>query len=63
MVVRTAGDDLIALVDEGLRHDSRVLLHLLLVNLVLRLERLAESDRFGSDDVLQRTALDAGEDG
>jgi hypothetical protein len=35
--------------------------HLLGVGLERRLQRLAEGDRLGGDDVLQRTALQAGE--
>ena len=62
MVVRTAGDDLIALVDERLRHNSGVLLDLLLVDLELRTQRFTESDCLSGYHVLQRTALCTRED-
>ena len=63
VVVRSAGDDLVTLVDEGLGHDGGVLLHLRLVGLVFGLQRLLEGHGLGGNDVLQRSALDAGEDG
>ena len=63
VVVRTAGDHLIALVDEGLCHHGGIAFHLLLIGLELRTQRFAEGHRFGGYHVLERTALRAREDG
>ena len=63
VVVGTTGDDMIAFVDESLRHDGGVLLNLLLVGLELGLQCLTERDGFGGNDMLERSALCAGEDG
>ncbi len=48
--------------DQPLRERLRVVEDALLVLLELRPQRLAEGDRLGGDDVLERPALDAGED-
>ena len=61
VVVRTAGDNLIPLVDERLRHHRRVGLHLLLICHKLRRECLSERHCLRGYHVLQRTALRAGE--
>ena len=63
VVVGPAGDDMIAFVDESLRHDSGVFLDLLLVGLELGLQCLTEGNGFGSDDMLEWSALCSGEDG
>ena len=63
MVVRTARYDLVTALHESGGHRGGVLLHLSLILLVGRLQRLAESHGLGGDDVLQRTALDAREYG
>jgi hypothetical protein len=60
VVLGAAGDDLVAARDDRVRHRLRVLHHLLLVVLELRLQRFLEGDGLGGDDVHQRTALDAG---
>ena len=48
---------------ECVREHARVGDDALLVRLEFRLERLAEADRLGGDDMLERAALCAGEDG
>ena len=63
VVVGTTGDDLVALVDEGFAHHLGVLHHLLDVLVVAVGQSFAEGDGLGGDDVLQRTALGAGEHG
>ena len=63
VVVRAARDDLVAALDEGGGHGCGVLLHLRLILLVGGFQRFAEGYGLGGDDVLQRTALDAREDG
>ena len=61
MIVGAAGNDLVAALGQALGHGARVVEHLLLVVLELRLQRLQECHRLGGDDVHQRTALGAGE--
>ena len=58
VVVRTAGDDLVPFVREGLGHSGGVRFHLCLVRLVFRLQSLSEGYGLGCDHMLQRTALD-----
>ena len=60
MVVGAAGDQTEALGLQTLGKDGSVLDDLLTVGLELGLERLAEADGLGSDDVLERGALGAG---
>ena len=62
VVVRTAGDDLIALIHERLRHDCSVGLHLFLIDIELLRQRFAEGYCFSGYHMLQRTALRARED-
>ncbi len=62
VVVRTAGDDAVAAVLDRLAHRLAVLDDLLRIALLLRTHPLAEEDRLRRDDVLERTALHAGED-
>src|SRR5690606_38865609 len=62
VVPGAARDDPVTAVDDHLRHRLRVLYHLLLVGLELRLQRFLERHRLGRDHVHQRAALDAGED-
>ena len=61
VVVSTAGHNLVASVDECLSHGCRILLHLHLVLLELRLQSLVERYSLGTDAVLERTALYARE--
>ena len=63
VVIRTAGDDLIALLHERLRHDGCVGLDLPLIHLEVLRQGLAERNGFGGDDMLQRAALRSGEHG
>ena len=63
VVVRAAADQIEALLLECVREHARVGDDALLVRLELRLERLAEADRLCGDDMLERAALCAGEDG
>ena len=63
MVFGAVGDHVEATVDEHLGHRLGVLHHLLLVGLEGRVHGFLEADRLGGDDVLQRAALAAGEDG
>uniref|UniRef100_A0A0N4ZIZ9 PE-PGRS family protein n=1 Tax=Parastrongyloides trichosuri TaxID=131310 RepID=A0A0N4ZIZ9_PARTI len=63
VVVGAARDDVEAALDEHAGHGLGVLHHLLLVGLELRLQRFLEGHGLGGDDVLQRAALQAGEDG
>ena len=62
MVVGAARDDVEALVHQRLAESGGVLHDLLLIRLELRLQRLAEADGLGRDDVHQRAALHAGKD-
>ncbi len=62
MVVGAARDEPQALVGHRLPHRVRVDDDLLDVGLEFGLHRLSEGDRLGSDDVLERAALQAGED-
>ncbi len=63
MVVGAAGDQTEAFSLQTLGKNGSVLDDLLTVGLELGLERLAEADGLGSDDVLERAALGAGEHG
>jgi hypothetical protein len=63
MVVRAAGDDAEAAVGERLGQRLGVVDHLLRIGLEPGLQRFAESHRLGGDDMHQRAALQAGEDG
>ena len=63
VVVRTAGDDLVPFVREGLGHSGGVRFHLCLVRLVFRLQSLSEGYGLGRDHMLQRTTLDTREYG
>ena len=63
VVVRAAGDELEALLHHGVGQSRGVLDDLFLVRLELGFQSFAEADCFGSDDMLQRTALAAREDG
>ena len=61
MIVRPAGNDAVAALDQHVDHRAGVGQHLLLVAGELGLERLLERDRLGGDHVHQRPALRAGE--
>ena len=61
MVVGAAGENLVATVHKFASHYAGVLLYLLLIFLEFGSQRLAKCHSLGSDYVLQRTALDAGE--
>ncbi len=63
VVVGTAGNQTEAFLHETVGQNGGVLDDLLTVGLELGLERLAEADGLGSDDVLERAALGAGEHG
>ena len=63
MIVRTAGNDGKATVYQGLCQRSGVFLHLFGIFFPFRLQNFAEGNGFCSDDMLQRTALNAGEYG
>ena len=63
MVVGAARYDGEAAGDEGLGKGLGILLHLCLVLLVLGLQGFAEGYGLGGDDMLERSALDAGEYG
>ena len=63
VVVGAAGDQTEAFSLQTLGKNGSVLDDLLTVGLELGLERLAEADGLGSDDVLERAALGAGEHG
>ena len=63
MVVRSAGDQLHAPVQQALGQGLGVLHHLLPIGFELRLQRLAQAHGLGGDNVHQRAALGAGEDG
>lgn len=63
VVVRAAADQIEALLLQCLREHARVGDDALLVRLELRFECLAEADCLCGDNVLERTALCAGEDG
>ena len=60
---RVAGNDAQAALDELFGHGSGVLHHLLAVDLEGRVKGFAEGHGLGGDDVHERAALDAGEDG
>ena len=62
VVVGAAGDEAEAALDHRLGQRRGVVDDLLDVGLELGLQRLAEGDGLGGDDVLERAALDAGED-
>ncbi len=61
MVVRAAGDQPEALLDQLFRQNPGVGSHLPPIGPELRLQRLAQAHGLGGDDMLQRTALCAGE--
>ena len=61
MVVGTAGDDLVALRDEGLGHRPGIGEDLLLVGHEFRLHGLVERNCLCRNDMLERTALYARE--
>ena len=63
VVVRAAGDEPVAAVRELLGKRLCVCHDLPLVGVEFRRERLLERDRLGGDDVHERAALHAGEDG
>ena len=63
MVVRAAADQIEALLLECVRERAGVDDDALLVRLELRSECLTEADRLCGDDMLERAALCAGEDG
>ena len=63
MVVRAARHKVEALLLECVREHAGIGDNILLICLELRLERLAEADRLCGDDMLERAALCAGEDG
>ena len=63
MVVRAAGDEADTLAREFLRHGLGVEHDLVLIRLEAVGQRLLEADRLARDDVLQRAALRAREDG
>lgn len=63
VIVRSAGDQPEALLDEFFRQNGGVLHDLLSIGLKLGLEGLAKAHGLCCNDVLQRTALRAGEDG
>ena len=63
VVVGAAGDQVEAGVGEGLGQGGGILDDLLLVGLEFRLEGFAQGHRLGGDDVEERAALGAGEDG
>ena len=63
MVVRAAGDQPEALLDQLFRQNPGVGSHLPPIGPELRLQRLAQAHGLGGDDMLQRTALCAGEHG
>ena len=61
MGVGAAGDERDAALDQGLAERLGVVDHALGVELEIRLERLAEGDGLGGDDMHQRAALETGE--
>ena len=63
VVVRAAGDELEALIHHGVGQSRGVLDNLFLIGLELGFQRFTEADGLGGDNVLQRTALAAREDG
>ena len=63
VVVGAARDQAEALLGQRGGQRLRVVDHLLLIRLERGLKRLLEGDRLGGDDVHQRAALRAGEDG
>src|SRR5690606_15915531 len=63
VVLGTAGDDVKTALDEDLSHGLGVPHDLLLVGLELGLQGFLEAHGLGGDDVLQRAALGAREDG
>ncbi len=63
VVVGAAGDDAVAVFGETSGERFRVDHDLALVFAELRLERFVKADRLCGDDVHERTALDAGENG
>ena len=63
VVIGTTGHQVHAPAHEPLGQSLGIVHHLLLVYLELRLEGLAQCHRLGGDDVHQRSALSAGEDG
>ena len=63
VVVRAAGYQVRPTLHDGLGQHGGVFHDLLLISLELGLEGLAQRHRLGGNDVLQRTALGAGEDG
>ena len=63
MVVRSAGDQAEALFYQLFSQNFGILHDLLSVGLELGLQRLAEADSLGGDDVLQRASLRAGKHG
>ena len=63
MVVGAAGDDLDAALEQSLGQHLGVGDDLLCIGLELGRQRFLEGDGLGGDDVHQRAALDAGEDG
>ena len=63
MVIRTAGDQTEALLDQLFREDFGVFDDLLRVSFELRFQRFTEADRLSGNNVLQRPALGAGEYG
>ncbi len=62
VVIRAAADDAVAVLGEAAGERLGVADDLLRVGLEGRIERFAEAHRLGSDDVLQRPALNARED-
>ena len=62
VVVRAAGDDVVAAAEELGAHGGRIGDNLLLVGDILRLGGLVEGHGLGGDHMLERTALDARED-
>src|SRR5712691_2513454 len=63
MALGAPGHDAQPAGSERLRHLARIGDHLLLIGLELGFQRLLERHRLGGDDVHQRAALQAGEDG
>ena len=63
MVVGAAGHQLHSPLHKAVRQGGGIFHHLLLVGLELRLERLPQGHRLGGDDMHQRAALGAGENG
>ena len=63
MIIRTAGNQLLAPLQKALGQSLAVLHYLLPISLKLRLQGFSQTNRLSGDDMHQRTALSAGENG